>query len=141
MTTQTIDHSTLTKLTDAGVVQSAHAIGQVGGWGILVKYGVSEGVLSAQRSQQVRVFRKLETLVDYLRGVGIRHFVVDAANYDKSGGTYKRPDRTAALKNAHQAAAYATWLKAEVQAAIDDTSPSVAHDEAMRQVRSAIKQD
>ncbi len=33
----------------------------------------------------------------------------------------------------------ASWLKAEVQAAFDDTSPAVPHDEAMRQVRAAIK--
>lgn len=34
---------------------------------------------------------------------------------------------------------YTKWLKAEVQEAIDDTSPTVPHEEAMRQVRDAIK--
>ena len=44
------------------------------------------------------------------------------------------------MKDAHAAAAaYTKWLKAEVQEAIDDTSPSIPHDEAMRQVRAAIK--
>lgn len=37
------------------------------------------------------------------------------------------------------AAAYTKWLKAEVQEALDDTSPTIPHDEAMRQVRAAIK--
>lgn len=40
-----------------------------------------------------------------------------------------RPDTTAALKNAHVATAYDKWLKAEVQEAIDDTSPSIPHEE------------
>lgn len=141
MTTETIDHTTLTKLAEAGVVRSAHVVGQAGGWGILVRYGMTERALAAQRSHQVRIFRKLETLVDYLKGIGIPRFDVDAVNYDPDSVTvHKRPDRAAAMKSAHEAAAYTKWLKAEVQEAIDDTSPTVPHDEAMRQVRAAIKQ-
>jgi hypothetical protein len=140
MMTATIDHITLTKLAEAGVVRSAHVVGQAGGWGVLVKYGTTERTLAASRSQQVRIFRRLETLVDYLKGVGIPRFDVDAANYDQVSTTVtKRPDRAAAMKDAHAAAAYTKWLKAEVQEAIDDTSPTIPHDEAMRQVRAAIK--
>lgn len=68
MTTETIDHTTFTKLAEAGAVRSAHIVGQPGGWGILVKYGMTERALAAQRSQQVRIFRKFETLVGYLKG-------------------------------------------------------------------------
>lgn len=140
MTTETIDHATLTKLTEAGVVRSAHVVGQVGGWGVLVKYGMTERALAAQRSQQVRIFRKLETLVEYLKRIGIPRFDVDAVNYDPhSMIATKRPDRAEAMKDAHAAAAYTKWLKAEVQEALDDTSSTVPHDEAMRQVRSALK--
>lgn len=138
MTAKTIDHTTLTKLAEAGLVRSAHVVGQDGGWGILVKYGTTERVLAAQRSHQVRIFRKLETLVEYLKGIGIPRFEVDAVNYEPHSVT-KRPDRAAAMKEAHAAAAYTKWLKAEVQEALDDTSPTVPHDEAMRQVRAAIK--
>ncbi len=140
MSTEMIDHTTLTKLAEAGDVRSVHVIGQEGGWGILVKYGTTERILAAQRSQKVRVFRKLESLVEYLRGVGFPRFDVDAVNYDqRSTTTARRPDRAAAMKDAHAAAAYAKWLKAEVQEAIDDTSPTIPHGEAMRQVRAAIK--
>ena len=91
MTTETIDHTTLSKLADAGVVRSAHVIGQEGGWGILVKYGMTERALAAQRTHQVRIFRKLETLVAYLKGVGSPRFDVDAVNYDVgSAGPRKR---------------------------------------------------
>ncbi|MDN5751778.1 MAG: hypothetical protein L0H15_00665 [Nitrosospira sp.] len=141
MATETIDHATLSKLAEAGVVQSAHVVGQEGGWGILVKYGMTERTLAAQRSHQVRIFHKLETLVDYLKGIGIPRFDVDAANYDPSSVTkHKRPDRAVAMKEAHEAAAYTKWLKAEIQEAIDDTSPTIPHDEAMRRIRGAIKQ-
>lgn len=140
MTTETIDHATLTKLTEAGVVRSAHVVGQVGGWGVLVKYGMTERALAAQRSHQVRIFRKLETLVDYLKKIGIPRFDVDAVNYDpQSMIATKRPDRAEAMKDAHAAAAYTKWLKAEAQEALDDTSPTIPHDEAMRQVRAALK--
>lgn len=140
MTTETIDHTTLIKLAEAGVVRSAHVIGRDGGWGVLVRYGMTERLLAAQRSQQVRIFRKLETLVEYLKGVGIPRFDVDAENYDPHTTTaVKRPDRAAAMKDAHATAAYTRWLKAEVQEAIDDPHPTVPHDEAMRQIRAAIK--
>jgi len=39
---------------------------------------MTERALAAQRSHQVRIFRKLETLVEYLKGVGIPRFDVDA---------------------------------------------------------------
>ncbi len=140
MTAETIDHTTLTEMIGAGVVCSAHVVGHEGGWGILVKYGMTERALATQRSNQVRIFRKLETLVAYLKGIGIPRFDVDAVSYDpNSVATTKRPDRAAAMKGAHASAAYSKWLKAEVQEAIDDTSPTVPHDEAMRQVRAAIK--
>src|SRR5450756_2536204 len=131
MTTETIDHTTLSKLADAGVVRSAHVIGQEGGWGILVKYGMTERALAAQRTHQVRIFSKLETLVAYLKGVGIPRFDVDAVNYDVgAAGPRKRPDRAAAMKDAHEAAAYTKWLKAEIQEAIDDPSPSISNEDA-----------
>ena len=141
MNTETIDHTTLSRLAEAGAVRSAHIVGQNGGWGILVKYGMTERALAAQRSHQVRIFRKFETLVSYLKGVGIARFDVDAVNYDPESlkTTRNRPDRSEAMKSAHQVIAYDKWLKAEIQEALDDTSPTIPHDEAMRQIRAAIK--
>lgn len=140
MSTKMIDHITLTRLAEAGVVRSAHIVGQNGGWGVMVKYGMTERALAAQRSQQVRIFRKLETLVNYLKGVGIPRFDVDAEHYDAASmkTTRNRPDRAEAMKSAHEAAAYDKWLKAEVQEAIADTSPSIPHGEVMKNVRAVI---
>lgn len=141
MTTETIDHTTLTKLAEAGAVRSAHVVGQAGGWGILVKYGMTERALAAQRSHQVRIFRKFETLVNYLKGMGIARFDVDAVNYDADSldATRTRPDTSAKLKHAHEAAAYDKWLKAEIQEAIDDPRPSIPHEEVMLHVREKLE--
>lgn len=131
MTTETIDHTTLARLAEAGAVRSAHIIGQAGGWGVLVKYGMTERALAAQRSHQVRIFRKFDTLVRYLKGVGIAKFEVDAVNYDSDSikASTRRPDRTAAMKAAHEAAAYDKWFRGQVQEAIDDPRPSIPHEE------------
>ncbi len=77
----TITHPTLVQLLAAGSVRVVIAVGQPGGWSLLVRYGLAERALAAQRSKQVRVFRKLDTLQAYLEEIGVRRFEVDAANF------------------------------------------------------------
>ena len=78
----TITHPTLVQLVAAGAVRVVIAVGQPGGWSLLVRYGLAERALAAQRSKQVRVFRKLDTLQQaYLEEIGVRRFEVDAANF------------------------------------------------------------
>lgn len=127
---ETIDHTTLSRLVEAGAVRGAHVVGQPGGWAVMVKYGMTERPLAAQRSRQVRVFRRFETLVSYLKDVGLSQFDVDAANYDRDSVTVaKRPDRAEALKKAHEAAAYDKWFRDQVQASIDDPRPSIPSED------------
>jgi len=138
MTTETIDHGTLSRLVEAGAVKGAHVVGQGGGWAILVKYGLHERPL-ATRGREVRHFRKLETLVSYLKRIGIARFDVDAASYDPAEAPKNaRPDRSEALKHAHEAAAYDAWLRDKVAASLADPRPSIPHEEAMRRVRAVI---
>ncbi len=134
MNLATIDHNTLTHLVQAKAVRGAHVIGQPGGWGVVVKDGMAERALTATRSRQVRVFKKLETLVGYLKGIGISRFDVDAANFDSATvATYTRPDASAALKRAHDAAAHDKWFRAEVEQAMkeadDPNAVWVSNDE------------
>ena len=133
MNTETIDHTTLSRLAEAGAVHSAHIVGQKGGWGVLVKYGMTERALAAQRSHQMRIFRKFETLVSYLKSVGIARFDVDAVNYDADSlkATRNRPDSAAKLKRAHEAAAYDVRFRAEVREALDDPRPGIPHEEVV----------
>ncbi|MCR9023632.1 hypothetical protein NW939_03245 [Aeromonas caviae] len=57
------------------------AVGQPAGWTLLVRYGLAERALAAQRSKQVRVFRKLDTLAPYLQQIGVSRFEVNAAGF------------------------------------------------------------
>ncbi len=94
-----------------------------------MRYGKTERPLAASRSHQVRVFKKLETLVGYLQEIGINQFDVDAANYDPATvKTVKRPDRAVALKRAHEAAAHDEWVMAKVRASLDDPRPGIPHE-------------
>lgn len=135
MPAETIDHTTLSRLVEAGAVRSAHVIGQPGGWSVLVKYGMAERALAAQRSRQVRVFRRMETLVNYLKEIGIQRFDVDAADYEAEGGkTHSRPDRAEALRRTHEAAAHDKWFREQVEIALkeadDPKTDWVGNDDA-----------
>jgi len=126
----TIDHVTLQHLVEAGAVRGASIVGQPGGWGVVVQYGMTERVLSARRGS-VRKFRKFETLVSYLRGIGIAKFEVDATQFDPDAPKTerKRIDASERMKRAHEAVAYKTWLTEQVNEAINDPRPSVAHED------------
>jgi hypothetical protein len=130
MTTETIDHATLYHLVEAGTVRAAHVIGTPNGWTVMVKYGLTERPLAAQRSRQIRLFKKLETLVNYLKNIGIVQFNVDASGYhSENQNKHARPDRAIALKRAHEAVAYDEWFRQQVQASIDDPRPALSHEE------------
>ncbi|MFM1700231.1 hypothetical protein ACJ5ZS_04115 [Aeromonas salmonicida] len=73
---ETITHPTLVQLVASGAVRVVVAVGQSNGWTLLVRYG-----LAAQRSKQLRVFRKLDTLVLYLQQIGVSRFEVDASSF------------------------------------------------------------
>ena len=140
---EAIDHNTLSQLVEAGAIQGTRIVGQLGGWSVMVRYGTHERPLTAQRSRNVRLFRRFETLVSYLKGIGIARFDVDAAGYDPNTDTARRPDRSEALKRAHEAAAYDAWFRGQVQAGIDDPRPSVSDDEARAHFaakRAALRQ-
>lgn len=133
MTHETIDHTTLTHLVEAGVVRGADVIGQAGGWCVVIKYGMTERALAARRGA-VRSFKKFDTLVGYLKGIGIVEYRVNAANFDPTmlKASTARPDSAQRLKRAHEAAAYDTWLRAQVQESLGDPRPSIPNDEVKK---------
>jgi len=130
MTRDTIDHVTLSRLVEANAVNGANIIGQAGGWGVVIKYGVTERALAARRGT-VRVFRKFETLVGYLKDMGVAKFQVDATSYDPIALKLSRSNEGAGtrMKAAHEAAAYDKWFRAQVQEALDDPRPSIPHEQ------------
>jgi hypothetical protein len=105
MASDTLDQRTLSELVEAGAVRAVHVVGRGSSWRIAAEYGQTERFLSARRGD-VRVFRRLETVVAFLRDMGISRFDVDATGYDPDAGDRPtRPDRSAALKEAHAARA------------------------------------
>ncbi|MBY0577468.1 MAG: hypothetical protein K2P57_00310 [Burkholderiales bacterium] len=147
MSTETIDHTTLARLVEAGAVRAAHVTGQIGGWGVTIQYGTNERPLAASRSRQVRIFKKLETVASYLKNIGIKNFDVDVENFDSTTiKTYSRPDRAEAMKHAHEAADHDKWFRRQVKDGLaeadDPLTEWVPHEVAkqdMAQQRAALR--
>lgn len=140
-TRETIDHATLARLVEAGAVRGANVVGQAGGWGVVIQYGMTERVLAAKRGA-VRIFRKFETLAGYLRDIGIVRYQVDATQYDPTAqqGERRRGDAAERMKRAHEAAAYDDWLRTKVTASlagIEDGSNDIVSDEEWQAERAA----
>ncbi|ADU13834.1 hypothetical protein [Asticcacaulis excentricus] len=135
-----IDHNHLIQLVENGAVKEARVVGCEGGWEVVVRVKAGKFyILSVQRKSEPRVFKKIDTLIDYLRKLGIEAFGVETAGYKKGGNT--RPDRSVALKEAHEAASHDRWFRQEVakglKAADSSNAVWVSHEdvEAMRAAR------
>ncbi|MBW8882395.1 MAG: hypothetical protein JF615_13530, partial [Asticcacaulis sp.] len=103
----------MTRMVGAGAVHGAKVIGQAGGWSVAFHTGNgNDYVLNVARKSQVRLFRKIDTLIAYLKDLGIAQFDVDADGYVAGGQA--RPDRSDALKQAHEAADHDRWVREEL---------------------------
>lgn len=136
---ETIDQATLERLVDAGVVRGAAVVGHSGGWGIVVKYGTTECLLAAKRGS-VRSFRKFETLVAFLKKIGISKYLVDAADFDSASLSVgrARPDAADRMKKTFAAKAYNDWLLEKLDASANDIRPRVPHEEVMGNAQAII---
>ncbi|MFL9903314.1 hypothetical protein PQR71_35160 [Paraburkholderia fungorum] len=57
-----------------------------------------------------------------------------------NSGLQSRPDRAEAMKATHaSAAAYDKWVRQQVQEAIDDPQPPVAHEDVMKKAGARIE--
>lgn len=132
---KTIDHSTLRRLVDAGAHVGAEVIGGAGGWGVVISYGRASQTLAATRGAP-RTWRQFETLAGYLKDLGITEVRVNTAEFEPGPSTGKQDKRSTTasdrMKRAHQAAAYESWFREQVQASIDDPRPSIDDDQARK---------
>jgi len=123
MSTHTIDTAMARRMVEASAIRGASIIGQPGGWSVMLKMGMVEKPLGTQRTDKPRTWRSLDTCMDYLRNELhiVRVEMLDASNYSDSEVT-RRPRKDAAerMKRAHEAAAYDSWFREQVQEAIDD---------------------
>ncbi|CAJ6802058.1 hypothetical protein AQ708_29010 [Burkholderia pseudomallei] len=129
-----IDQHTLEQLVQANSVRGANVIAQAGGWGVVIQYGMTERVLAVRRGH-VRIWPKLDTLVAFLRRLGIARFQVDATSYDAAAKPARaRVDAAERMRHAHEAAAYDRWLREQVQASLDDPRPSIPHEQVQQEM-------
>jgi hypothetical protein len=144
-THDTIDHQTLLHLVEAGAVRGADVIGQPGGWNIIVKYGMVERALAARRGA-IRLFSRFDTLVKYLKSIGIAQCNVNISNYDDSVKRVRRPDTKQRLEHTKEAVAHDKWFREQVEEGIrqanDPNTVMVPHEEVVKDMhrqREAIK--
>lgn len=116
MNIETIDQATLSELVEAGAISKANIVGETGGWSVRVKSGKTNKFLRTQKKRQIRLFKKMDSLVDYLKNMGISHFDVDATSYKPE--IKSRPDRSQALRQAHEAVAHDKWFRKKVEEGI-----------------------
>lgn len=135
--TASVRLDTLRELVAAGSVRSATLLGQRGGFAVLVRIGMSERLL-ANRAGQPRLYAKLDTAAKDLRAWGFGEFIVNVAHYEPGRLRAARPDRSAALKAAHEASAHSNWLRTKLAAAVADPQPPVSHDQVMADARARL---
>ena len=133
----TIDHHTLLSLAHAGAVQGAQIVGSDAGWRVLLSCGPTVRALAAKRGA-ARTFRRFETLVAYLKGLGISQYQVDAAGYDPVAAKVVRPDAAARMRQAFEAKAYDDWVRERIAKSLADPSPRIPHAQVMAEARTLI---
>jgi hypothetical protein len=139
VTSTTIDHTTLARLIEIHAVHDAEIIGHRGGWGVVIRCGMTERALATKRGVE-RIFRKFETLVSYLKQLGISQYNVNAADFDPNGldAGRERPDASERMRSAFEAKAYNDWVQEKVSDSLADPRPNVPHEEAMAKIQVLI---
>lgn len=139
--TVTIDTPNARRLVDAAAIRGAAIVGQPGGWCVMLKIGMKETPLGTQRTDKPRTWSSLDSCMQYLRDELkiVKVDGIDASNYSPATvHSRRRQDAAERMKAAHEAAAYRNWLADEVQAAIDDPRPNVAHAQVMAEAQAII---
>jgi hypothetical protein len=103
-----------------------------------------EGLLVTTRSKEPRRFSDPRKAMLLLREMGITTVQVDATawNPDEPSAGVARPDRSAAMKRAHEAAAHDRWFRAQVEEALraaeDPATIGIQHEQVMAEMKAAI---
>lgn len=121
-TVHPINQVELTNLIKAGKVESVHAMGQRAGWHVVVKQ--THGSFALSCADDLQIFSTLSVLEDFLQGLGIGYFLVDVSELDQNA---MDPETQERLREAKQAAEYDTWVRQQIQEALDDPRPSILH--------------
>ena len=118
MTTQTIDTAMAKRMVEAAAIRGASIIGQPGGWAVMLKLGMQERPLGVQRGNKPRMWRSLDTCMEYLKNElhSARIDSLDATHHtDAVLPGVARPDSAKRMRDAFEASAYTQWLHEVVE--------------------------
>lgn len=122
MNAPTIDTLMAKRMVAASAIQGASIIGQPGGWSVVLKTGLQERPLGAQRSDKPRTWRSLDRAVAYLKKeLQISRFDLLDATLHTEGEPLvgkSREDAAQRLRRAHAASGHDKWFKEQVDLAI-----------------------
>lgn len=127
----------LKDLVDANAIRHATVVADKDVYKVTVKYGMVERTVSVRtREGQIkeRLFTSLDAVARFMREkVHLAQYEVNAANFDPSAKTTKRPDTARRLTEAHAALSHSQWLEQKVNASraglADGTNQRIAPDE------------
>lgn len=100
----------------------------------------ADAILTKARSCEPRQFARPDKAMALLREMGIEvgQFDVSHWNPEAKVMTSGNEGRARAMRETHAAARHTKWLVGEVQAAIDDPRPSIAHDDVMAEMEAEL---
>ncbi len=144
MNTHTIDTSMAKRMVEASAIRGASIIGQPGGWSVVLKMGLQERPLGAQRSDKPRTWRSLDRAVAYLKSeLQIARFdLLDATNFSAAEplAGKSRADASERLRSAHEAAGHDKWFREQVELAIKEADASDAQWVSAGDAKSSWKE-
>lgn len=124
MNTHTVDTSMAKRMVEASAIHGASIIGQPGGWSVVLKMGLQERPLGAQRTDTPRTWRSLDRAVAYLKNeLQIARFdLLDATNHSEGEplAGKSRADASERLRQVHEAAGHDKWFREQVAVAIKE---------------------
>lgn len=118
MSIQTIDTAMAKRMVEAAAIRGASIIGQPGGWAVMLKLGMQERPLGVQRGNKPRMWRSLDTCMEYLKTELhiARIDSLDATHHtDAAVPGVARPDSAKRMRDAFEASAYTQWLHEVVE--------------------------
>lgn len=103
-----------------------------------------DGLLVKTRTKEPRRFADPRKAMLLLREIGITSVQVDSTlwNPDEAASRSPRPDRSEAMKRAHEAAAHDRWFRSEVEDGLreadDPATVRAPHEDVMVEMRTVI---
>jgi hypothetical protein len=141
---KTLDVSQATAAAQSGGVLSAILKAEGGAFYVeLETRTAGTAVLVTSNNRRPRAFRNPVRALEVIRELGLQtgRFSLEAWRPDEVDfDRQSRPDRAEAMKATHaSAAAYDKWVRQQVQEAIDDPRPAIAHDDVMKTAGARVE--